>query len=121
MLTPVLPRRLTRDEASMGRGSEASAFRDAVVVPENENLGGTDTEKNSLVAKEDCVYMEINQKKLKRPTTTSRFSLVNTNGAGAVAIFMVIPARTFLFIFALVWTLFLFCMIRDFPSHIRIL
>ena len=37
----VPPRRLTRDVASMGRVREASAFVDAVVVPESENLGGT--------------------------------------------------------------------------------
>lgn len=75
-----------------------------------------DAEENSLVAKENCGYMEIGQKELIVVSVGE-----GSTFTGAVAIFMVIPARTFLLFFALLWTLFLLYVIRDFPSNIRIL
>lgn len=75
-----------------------------------------DAEENSLVAKKICGYMEIGQEKLIVVSVGE-----GSTFTGAVAIFMVIPARTFLLFFALLWILFLLCVIRDFPSNMRIL
>lgn len=90
-----------------------------------------DTDENAIDAEEDCGEMEFSQKGLmvvakatRREVSRSHFTLVSTHGgttSGAIAIFMVVPARTFLLLFALSWTFLLFILIRSFPSHLRIL
>lgn len=78
-----------------------------------------DAEENPIVAKKNCGHMEIDQKEL---TVVCRglgridcdirmpFQLgpLHTHSAGAVAIFMIVPACTFLLLFALPLRVLLF-------------